>query len=41
MVESQKAEISIAKQHKDLLMEQLAKVNKTVELIQPQANLDK
>ena len=40
MVESQRAEISMAEQQKDLLMEQLAKVNKMVELIQSQANLD-
>ena len=40
MVESQRAEISTAEQQKDLLMEQLAKANKMVELIQSQANLD-
>ena len=40
MVKSQRAKISIAEQQKDLLMEQLAKANKTVELIQSQVNLD-
>ena len=40
MVESQRAEISMAEQRQDLLKEQLAKANKVVELIQSQANFD-
>ena len=40
MIESQRAEISIAENQKELLLEQLAKANKTVELIQSQATLN-
>ena len=40
MIESQRAEISIAENQKDLLLEQLAKANKIVELSQSQATLD-
>ena len=40
MMETQRADIAMAESQRDLLMEQLDKANKTVELIQSQATLD-
>ena len=40
MMETQRADIAMAEGQRDLLMEQLDRANKTVDLIQSQASLD-